>query len=210
MEIYSAKYLVSSPTLAFCPPPDKPEYAFIGRSNVGKSSLINMLTRQSRLAKTSSSPGKTQMINHFLINQSWYLVDLPGYGYAKVSQAQRKEWRKMIWTYLEERPNLISVFVLIDSRLDPQRLDLDFLAQLGEAEIPFSLIFTKADKNKQRVTHQNVKRFLQALEEEWEFLPRSFVSSATKFHGRKEILAYIDELNQRFISPQEETGGLRP
>lgn len=198
MEILSAKYLVSSPGLELCPPEDRPEYAFIGRSNVGKSSLINMLTRQSRLAKTSSSPGKTQMINHFLINQSWYLVDLPGYGYAKVSQSQRKAWKKMIWEYLENRRNLISVFVLIDSRLDPQRLDLDFLSRLGEAEIPFSLIFTKADKNNQRITHQNVKKFLRAMEEEWEFLPRAFVSSAVKFHGRKEILAYIDELNQEF------------
>src|SRR5690606_20526374 len=135
---------------------------------------------------------------HFLVNQSWYLVDLPGYGYAKVSQAQRKAWQKMIWTYLEERMNLITVFVLIDSRLDPQRLDLDFLAQLGEAGIPFSLIFTKADKNKQRITHQNVRRFMQSLDADSKFLPRSFVSSATKFHGRKEILAYIDELNQSY------------
>lgn len=203
MEILSAKYLISSPDRALCPPEDRPEYAFIGRSNVGKSSLINMLTRQSRLAKTSASPGKTQMINHFLINQSWYLVDLPGYGYAKVSQAQRKAWKKMIWDYLENRRNLLSVFVLIDSRLDPQRRDLDFLARLGEAQIPFSLIFTKADKNSQRITHQNVKQFLRAMEEEWEFLPRAFVSSAVKFHGRKEILAYIDELNREYAQAQQ-------
>jgi GTP-binding protein len=196
MEIRSAKYLISSPKVELCPPADKPEFAFIGRSNVGKSSLINMLTNQSKLAKTSASPGKTQMINHFLINDSWYIVDLPGYGYAKVSQQQRANWQKMISGYLQERSNLMTVFVLIDSRLKPQQLDLDFIAQLGEWGIPFNLIFTKADKSTQREAHQNMRRFIEKMKEEWEFIPRSFMTSAVKFLGRKEILSYIEELNE--------------
>ncbi len=146
MEIYSAKYLISNPKVEGCPVPDKPEYAFIGRSNVGKSSLINMITYQTKLAKTSGSPGKTQMINHFLINNEWYMVDLPGYGFAKVSQKQRASWEKMIADYLKKRENLVCVFVLIDSRLKPQQLDLDFLAQLGDWGVPFCMVFTKADK----------------------------------------------------------------
>ncbi len=196
MEIRSAKYLISSPNVDACPKPDKPEYAFIGRSNVGKSSLINMLTNQSKLAKTSASPGKTQMINHFLINDEWYMVDLPGYGFAKVSQSQRAKWEKMIADYLQKRTNLVAVFVLIDSRIPPQRLDLDFLGKLGDWGIPFNMIFTKADKNTQRDTAKNVRNFIEAMRQEWEFIPRSFVSSAVKFSGRKEILGYIDELNQ--------------
>lgn len=196
MEISSAKFLISSPKVESCPAADRPEYAFIGRSNVGKSSLINMLTRQKNLAKTSSSPGKTQLINHFVINNEWYLVDLPGYGYAKVSQSQRAGFRKMIADYLQQRPNLVTVFVLIDSRLKPQRIDLDFLAQLGEWQVPFNLVFTKADKNNQRDTAKNVKAFIETMKEEWEFIPRAFVTSAVKFHGRKEILGYIEELNQ--------------
>ncbi len=206
MEILSAKYLISSPRVELCPTPDRPEYAFIGRSNVGKSSLINMLTRQKALAKTSGSPGKTQLINHFGIQSvaspdvtgprdEWYLVDLPGYGYAKVSQTQRRGWEKMIADYLQTRENLVSVFVLIDSRHNPQAIDLEFLATLGEWDVPFVLAFTKADKSKQREVAANVKRFLEAMRSTWQFLPRAFVTSAEKFHGRKEMLAYIGEMN---------------
>lgn len=204
MEIRSAKYLISSPKVEDCPKPDKPEYAFIGRSNVGKSSLINMLTRQTKLAKTSSSPGKTQLINHFVINQSWYLVDLPGYGYAKVSQKQRMEFQKMISNYLTKRENLMTVFVLVDSRLKPQQLDLDFMAQLGEWGVPFSIVFTKADKSTQREVAKNAKQFIEKMKEEWQFIPRSFITSAEKFHGRKELLAYIEEVNAEWGKEAEE------
>ncbi len=204
MEIRSAKYLISSPKVEGCPTPDKPEYAFIGRSNVGKSSLINMITRHSKLAKTSGSPGKTQLINHFIVNDEWYLVDLPGYGYAKVSQSQRASWQKMIDNYLNQRENLVNVFVLIDSRHEPQKLDLDFLRKLGEWGIPFSLVFTKSDKSTQRESHKNAKNFIEAMKKEWEFIPRSFISSAIKFNGRKEILAYIEEMNAIY---KEETSG---
>jgi GTP-binding protein len=198
MEIRSAKYLISSPRVELCPPADKPEYAFIGRSNVGKSSLINMLTGQTKLAKTSGSPGKTQMINHFIVNNEWYLVDLPGYGYAKVSQKQRASFSKMIENYLTQRRNLVTVFVLIDSRHKPQQIDLDFLAQLGEWQVPFNIAFTKADKSTQREAAKNVRSFIDAMREEWEFIPRSFLTSAVKGLGRKEMLAYIDELNTMF------------
>ena len=204
MEILSAKYLISNPTVAGCPAPDKPEYAFIGRSNVGKSSLINMLTNQTKLAKTSGTPGKTQLINHFLINHSWYIVDLPGYGYAKVSQKQRKSWEKMIADYLQTRKNLVTVFVLIDSRLKPQQLDLDFLAQLGEWGIPFNMVFTKADKSTQREAHANMRRFIEKMKEEWEFIPRSFLTSTIKFLGRKEMLSYIEELNEEWGKEEEQ------
>lgn len=198
MEIRSAKYLISSPKAEDCPRPDKPEYAFIGRSNVGKSSLINMLTGHSKLAKTSASPGKTQLINHFLINDDFYIVDLPGYGYAKVSQQQRARWEKMIEHYLRTRENLITVFVLIDSRHSPQQLDLQFLRNLGDWGVPFNMIFTKADKSTQREAAKNVRSFIEAMKKEWEFIPRSFVTSAIKSTGKKEILGYIQELNQGF------------
>ena len=198
MEIGSANFLVSSPRVELCPAPDKPEYAFIGRSNVGKSSLINMLTRNNKLAKTSASPGKTQMINHFDIDNHWYIVDLPGYGYAKVSQKQRNSFWKMISDYLMERQNLMTVFVLIDSRLKPQKNDLDFLAKLGEWQVPFNIVFTKSDKNKQSETAKNVRNFIERMKEEWEFVPRSFITSSVKFHGRKEVLGYIEELNEMF------------
>ncbi len=212
MEIRNARYLISAPNAALCPRPDRPEYAFIGRSNVGKSSLINMLTRNSKLAKTSAAPGKTQLINHFEIEsenekgvrENWYLVDLPGYGYAKVSQAQRANWQKMIAGYLRERPNLMTIFVLLDSRLRPQQIDLDFLAQLGEWEVPFNMIFTKADKVTQREANMNAKAFINKMREEWEFIPRSFMSSSVKFLGRKDILGYIEELNKDFELPKEE------
>lgn len=215
MEIRSAKYLISNVQVEACPKADKPEYAFIGRSNVGKSSLINMLTRNTKLAKVSGSPGKTQTINHFVIESvpvpgsdaitEWYLVDLPGYGYAKVSQNQRAAWQKMISNYLQKRENLMTVFVLIDSRLDPQAIDLEFLAQLGEWGVPFNLVFTKADKSTQSEVAKKVRRFIDTMREEWEFIPRSFVTSAEKFRGRKEMLSYIDELNTGFYEdPGEE------
>ena len=202
MDIRFAKYLVSSPKIENCPKADKPEYAFIGRSNVGKSSLINMLTRQSGLAKTSASPGKTQMINHFILsddnNKEFYFVDLPGYGYAKVSQTQRAAWQKMIQHYLSERENLMTVFVLIDSRHEPQKADLEFLRHLGEWQVPFNVIFTKADKSTQREAAKNARTFIEAMKKEWEFIPRSFMTSAVKFTGRKEILGFIGELNEEY------------
>lgn len=202
MEIRSAKYLISSPKVENCPAPTLPEYAFIGRSNVGKSSLINMITGLTKLAKTSSSPGKTQLINHFIINDTWYMVDLPGYGFAKVSQTQRASWEKMIANYLQKRENLVTVFVLIDSRHSPQKLDLEFLRKLGDWGIPFNMVFTKADKITQRETAKNVRAFIEEMKKEWEFIPRSFVTSTVKMTGRKEILGYIDELNNEFEKPE--------
>ncbi len=202
MEITTAKYIISSPKVEGCPKPDRAEYAFIGRSNVGKSSLINMLTRQSKLAKTSNTPGKTQLINHFLINGSFYIVDLPGYGFAKVSQSTRATWEKMIENYLKERTNLVTVFVLIDSRHEPQSIDIEFLRKLGEWGVPFNVIFTKADKSTQRDAAKHARQFIEAMKKEWEFIPRSFMTSAIKFLGRKEILTYIEELNNDFVVPE--------
>lgn len=199
MEISSATFVISSPKVEGCPKPDRPEYAFIGRSNVGKSSLINMLTGQKNLAKISNTPGKTQLINHFLINKNFYIVDLPGYGFAKVSQNTRASWEKMIERYLKERENLVTVFVLIDSRHSPQNLDLEFLRKLGEWGIPFNVIFTKADKSTQRDAARNAKMFIEAMKKEWEFIPRSFMTSSVKNLGKKDILGYIGELNQEYI-----------
>ncbi len=202
MEINTASYLISSPNVDKCPEPSKPEFAFIGRSNVGKSSLINLLTGQIGLAKVSSSPGKTQMINHFVINggkdgnhpDSWYLVDLPGYGYAKRSQTQRAQWKKMIATYFEKRTNLFTVFLLIDSRLEPQKNDINFMEMLGEMGVPFNLVFTKSDKNTQSETAKNVKNFIQKMKENWEFIPKYFVTSTVKKSGKKDIINYISEV----------------
>lgn len=199
MVIKSAEYIISSPDYTKCPPADKPEFAFIGRSNVGKSSLINMLTDNSKLAKTSGTPGKTQLINHFVVNKEWYLVDLPGYGFAKVSQSDRRRWEQMIENYLRKRENLANVFVLIDGRHGPQQIDLDFINKLGNWEIPFCLVFTKADKETQRQVSMNVKAFLNAMKETWQFLPRHFVTSAEKKLGRREMLGYIQEV----ITPAE-------
>lgn len=198
MIIKSAEYVISNPDWQKCPKPDKPEYAFIGRSNVGKSSLINMLANNQHLAKVSGTPGKTQLINHFIINSAWYLVDLPGYGFAKRSLAQRKQWQKMIEDYLRKRENLVCVFTLVDSRLTPQRSDLEFIDQLGEWEVPFHLIFTKSDKNTQLETSRNVKAFLNKMRENWEFLPQHFITSTLKKTGREDILDYINEMNIRF------------
>lgn len=203
MEIINASYLISSPSVEKCPKPDKPEYAFIGRSNVGKSSLINMLTNKKELAKVSASPGKTQLINHFTVTSAdkkeWYLVDLPGYGYAKRSQSQRKQWQKMIEGYIRKRENLVNLFVLIDSRHEPQNMDLKFIDQLGEWQIPFALVFTKADKSTVKETANNVNSFLKALSGTWEELPPHFVTSAVKRTGAKQLRAFISEWNDSFF-----------
>jgi GTP-binding protein len=172
MIIHSAAYVISSPDHTKSPAPDRPEYAFIGRSNVGKSSLINMLVGNDKLAKTSATPGKTQLINHFSINDEWYIVDLPGYGFAKVSQSERRRWEQMIENYLRKRENLVTVFVLIDSRHSPQKIDLEFLERLRKWNIPFCLVFTKSDKENQRTVSKNVKDFLDKMRSTWQFLPR--------------------------------------
>jgi len=200
MNIHSSLYIISSPDYTTCPAPDRPEYAFIGRSNVGKSSLINMLTNNDKLAKTSNTPGKTQLINHFNIDDEWYIVDLPGYGFAKVSQSQRKKWEKMIEDYLRKRENLVSVFVLIDSRHSPQKLDLEFVDKLRKWQVPFCLVFTKADKENQRIVAANVKAFLEKMRQTWQFLPQHFVTSAVKKMGRDKILGLIEEMNNEFES----------
>lgn len=208
MQIKSAKYLISSALVSQCPKPDKPEYAFIGRSNVGKSSLINMVSGQKSLAKTSATPGKTQLINHFEVESSsgdkgprsrWFLVDLPGYGYAKRSQTERKKWEEMINGYLRKRENLVQVFVLIDSRHAPQKIDLEFVNQLDHWKVDFSLVFTKSDKEKPGVVARNVQAFLDKLKETWQFLPRHFVTSSEKKLGRDEILRFIDDCNQEIL-----------
>ena len=200
MDIQTTVYVISSPDHTKCPRPDRPEYAFIGRSNVGKSSLINMLTGNEKLAKTSGTPGKTQLINHFNINDDWYIVDLPGYGFAKVSQSQRKKWEKMIEDYLRKRENLVNVFVLIDSRHSPQKIDLEFVDKLREWRVPFTLVFTKADKESQRIVAANVKAFLEKMRQTWQFLPQHFVTSAVKRMGRDKILGVIEEMNKEFES----------
>ena len=206
MHITKATYLISSPSFEKCPVADKPEYAFIGRSNVGKSSLINMLCNNDKLAKTSNSPGKTQMINHFEITSTrkagefnetkWYLVDLPGYGFAKISQSSRRRWEQMIENYLRKRENLTNVFVLIDSRHSPQKLDLDFIKKLLLWQIPYSIVFTKSDKEKQTIVSKNVKLFLESLRSTQQFLPQQFITSSIKKTGRTKILELINEMNK--------------
>ena len=198
MKIKSASFVISKPNWKDCPKPVMPEYAFIGRSNVGKSSLINALCGNKGLAKTSSTPGKTQLINHFLINENWYLCDLPGYGYAKVSKKSREEWGKMIKGYILNRENLMNTFVLVDARHKPQQIDIDFLRFLGENEIPFSIIFTKSDKIKQKELVQNVKDFEQELFKYWDEIPPYFITSSEKKTGKENILDYIDEINPLF------------
>ncbi|MEQ9286389.1 MAG: ribosome biogenesis GTP-binding protein YihA/YsxC [Cyclobacteriaceae bacterium] len=195
MKINSAEFVVSNTDPEKCPKTDKPEYAFIGRSNVGKSSLINMLTGRSKLAKTSGKPGKTQLINHFFINGEWYLVDLPGYGWAQVSKTLKEKWDKMIRRYLLERENLYNVFVLIDSRIPPQKIDLEFINWLGENSVPFSIIFTKADKKNSSKTKANIAVFENQLKKDWEELPARFISSSTNKIGQKEILSFISGIN---------------
>ncbi len=199
MEVKQAEFVKSSSKLSQCPEPELPEYAFIGRSNVGKSSLINMLCNRKNLAKTSSRPGKTQLINHFLIDGHWYLVDLPGYGWSKVSKKKKSEWGEMIENYILNRFNLTCLFVLLDGRLEPQVIDYDFIRWLGEKRIPFALIFTKSDKLG-RNKFQSVKSaHIRKLKKEWEEIPPVFVSSAVKKTGRKEILEFIESINREVI-----------
>ncbi len=193
MNIVKADFIISNTDLAKCPKPDRPEFAFIGRSNVGKSSLINMLANKKELAKTSSTPGKTQLINHFNINDNMYWVDLPGYGYAKVAKTQRAAWKKMIYNYLEQRENLICLFVLIDSRHSPQAVDLEFIANLGQRGIPFTILFTKSDKSKQAEVQKNISTFNKKLLEQWEELPPQIVTSAKKYRGKDKVLDFIEE-----------------
>ncbi|MBK6527677.1 MAG: YihA family ribosome biogenesis GTP-binding protein [Crocinitomicaceae bacterium] len=198
MRITRAEFVLSNTDYHKCPNPTMPEYAFIGRSNVGKSSLINMLCGRKSLAKTSGTPGKTQLINHFLINDNWYLVDLPGYGYAKVGKSTSRTWQKFLADYILNRENLMNVFVLIDSRHEPQKIDLEFMGWLGEQQVPFAMIFTKLDK----LNATGKGKFLEAYKKEmlqtWEELPPIFVSSSVSSEGKEEILAYIEEVNGYF------------
>lgn len=201
MVIKDATFTISSPSVEKCPEPKFPEYAFIGRSNVGKSSLINMLTGRKQLAKTSANPGKTQLINHFLINDQWYLVDLPGYGYAKVSFSERVKWQKMIRDYLLKRENLMTVFVLVDVRHEPQKADLEFINWLGGNRIPFSIVFTKCDKISKQQTVRSVESYKRTLRETWEDLPTLFLTSSDMRTGRDELLFYIEDCNRMFQAP---------
>ncbi|MCF8284081.1 MAG: ribosome biogenesis GTP-binding protein YihA/YsxC [Sphingobacteriales bacterium] len=204
MIIKTAEFLISNTKQDRLPEPTMPEFAFIGRSNVGKSSLINMLCRKKGLAKTSQSPGKTQVINHFVINSDWFLVDLPGYGYAKVSQTTRKSWEGMIKTYLETRENLQCVMALVDSRLEPQKVDLEFIDWLGGKGIPFCIIFTKADKQSKAKTAANVDLFNETLLKNWEELPTFFITSAEEGTGKEDVLEYIDQINKNYIPFDEQ------
>ncbi|MEY2792754.1 MAG: hypothetical protein RJA76_746 [Bacteroidota bacterium] len=194
MQIKSARFVMSNSDFQKCPPPHRAEFAFIGRSNVGKSSLINSLTFTKGLAKTSQTPGKTQLINHFMINDQWFLVDLPGYGYAKVSKEIRQKFEKMIFDYLLKRENLVCLFILVDIRHKPQNIDVEFMNRMGEAQIPFYVVFTKSDKLSQKQIHESVENYKQILAETWEELPQMFVTSAEKHIGREEILQSIEEL----------------
>ncbi len=198
MLIKSARFAVSSPEVKNCPKPVFPEYAFIGRSNVGKSSLINMLVQQKGMAKTSSTPGKTQLINHFMVNDNWYLVDLPGYGYARASKAKSEGFGQMIADYISQRENLLNVFVLIDSRLPMQKADESFFMWLGENHVPFSIVFTKADKSGSSTLNQNLFAYKKKLMDYWEELPPIFITSVINQTGREELLANIEEMNKGF------------
>lgn len=194
MIIKEATFVKSATNYKQCPPPDKHEVAFIGRSNVGKSSLINMLCNNSKLAKTSSTPGKTQTINHFLINKSWYLVDLPGYGYAKVNKQLRNTFENFISAYILNRPNLDCLFILVDSRHEPRKIDLEFIAWCGEKEIPIAIVMTKTDKLKPAELEHNIQVYIDTLLQEWEETPPMFYTSAEKAHGKEELLEYIGEI----------------
>jgi GTP-binding protein len=198
MLIKSAHFAVSSPEVKNCPKPVFPEYAFIGRSNVGKSSLINMLVQQKGMAKTSSTPGKTQLINHFLVNENWYLVDLPGYGYARTSKTKSEKFGHMIADYITQRENLLNVFVLIDSRLPMQKADESFFMWLGENHVPFSIVFTKADKSGSSTLNSNLANYRKKLLDYWEELPPIFITSVVTQTGREELLTSIEEMNKDF------------
>jgi GTP-binding protein len=199
MEIKDARFLVSNTDINKCPVPDKPEYAFTGRSNVGKSSLINMLTNRKSLAKTSGKPGKTRLINHFIVNDEWYLVDLPGYGYASLPLKERKNWEKFVTGYILKRANLHCLFVLIDIRHEPLKIDLDFMEWLGISNIPFSIIFTKTDKLNSAELEKNIKHYEKIMLEKWEVMPEYFTASVLTGHGREEILKFIEKINKADI-----------
>ena len=196
MKITSANFVMSNSDVAKCPKDRLPEYAFIGRSNVGKSSLINMLTNRKSLAKTSGRPGKTQLINHFIINKEWFLVDLPGYGYARVSKSAKKTFQKFITAYFSKRTQLVSAFVLVDSRHEPQKIDLEFMQWLGENHIPFSIIFTKADKLTEKKLPAQIEAYKQEMLNHWEEMPNYFVTSSSSGLGKDEVLSYINEINK--------------
>ena len=196
MEIKSAEFVISNSSVEKCPSTHAPEYAFIGRSNVGKSSLINMLTNNKKLAKTSATPGKTLLINHFLINNEWYLVDLPGYGYAKISKKEQEKLQQIISSYILCREQMTNLFVLVDSRHEPQKIDMEFIEWLGENGIPFSIVFTKADKSKPTKLEANIDAYLKALKEQWEELPPYFITSSENKTGRTELLNYIESINK--------------
>lgn len=195
MRIKTATFVVSNQEVSKCPKNNLPEYAFIGRSNVGKSSLINMLTNQKKLAKTSGRPGKTQLINHFIINQQWYLVDLPGYGYARVSRSTKNIFQKFITAYFKQRKQLVCAFVLIDIRHEPQPIDLEFMQWLGENAIPFNIVFTKSDKLKPKAIERNVENYSVVLKEQWEELPQYFITSSLNYDGKLELLTHIGQIN---------------
>lgn len=196
MEIKQAAFVVSNTQVAKCPTHKLPEYAFIGRSNVGKSSLINMLTNHKGLAKTSSKPGKTQLINHFLINKEWYLVDLPGYGYAKVSKQSKKTFQQFITDYFKKRRELVCAFVLVDIRHEPQKIDLEFMQWLGENAIPFAIVFTKADKLTEKQIQEHVASYSEILLQQWEEMPPYFITSSENILGKEDLLSYIETINQ--------------
>lgn len=195
MKIKSAKFVISNTDVSKCPKENLPEYAFIGRSNVGKSSLINMLTNHKNLAKISGKPGKTQLINHFIINDNWFLVDLPGYGYAKVSKDKRRTFQKFIKDYFNKRMQLACTFVLVDSRHEPQKIDLEFMEFLGENEIPFGIVFTKTDKLNKTSLSKNIEIYKRIMLETWEELPPYFITSSTNQSGKKEVLDFIENIN---------------
>lgn len=200
MQIKTAEFVVSNSDVSKCPNNTIPEYAFIGRSNVGKSSLINMITGRKSLAKTSGRPGKTQLINHFIINNNWHLVDLPGYGYAKVSKTSKKKFQQFITDYFLRREQMVWAFVLIDIRHEPQKIDLEFMQWMGESAIPFSIVFTKADKLKPKAIERNVNSYITTLLETWETAPKHFVTSSSSGTGREELLEYIDKMNQKVFT----------
>ncbi|MEN8123605.1 MAG: ribosome biogenesis GTP-binding protein YihA/YsxC [Bacteroidota bacterium] len=199
MKIKSAKFIISNTDVTKCPIDKLPEYAFIGRSNVGKSSLINMLTSNKNLAKTSGTPGKTQLINHFIINNNWFLVDLPGYGYAKVSKNLRQKFQSFIQNYFLKREQLVCTFVLVDSRHEPQKIDLEFMEFLGENGIPFCIIFTKTDKLRKNIIKKNIDSYQKTMLKTWEEMPQYFITSVTDKKGKDEVLAFIDNVNKNLI-----------
>ena len=200
MEIKEVEFVGSFPSTKQCPSDGRPEYAFIGRSNVGKSSLINMLIGKKNMAHTSGKPGKTQMLNYYLVNKEWYVVDLPGYGYAKVSQTKRKEWQKLIFHYLANKPEMQCAFVLLDAMIDPQPADMEFMNTLGERLVPFVIAYTKTDRINPQEVEPNIEKIQAAILEHWEALPQQFITSAERGHGRQEMLTFIEDINKKYLT----------